>query len=799
MAIQQLHTYCAMCVSRCGVVATVEDGVLKNVNADTEHPNGCICVKGTAAPEIVYSPDRLQYPMLRTRPKGERDPGWVRISWDDAMNRVVSRLLDIKAQYGAEAVVFGVGTGSGGAISDFHSWLQRLANGFGSPNLMAAIHICNWTRDYGSQYSYGVGTPRPDYDNARCILLWGFNPHASWPADAMRITRAKARGAKIIVIDPRKAGVVDKANIWLRVRPGSDGALALGMIHVLLEENLFDENFVREWTNGSFLVREDSQQLLTAHDLDLSGNPETFFVWDERSGGPVSYQADRGYGQDGVEPSLSGTYQFTLVDGRVVTCHPAFQLLKELVAPYAPELSKELTWLSAGDVRRAVRMFAREKPSCYFSWAGLEQHSDAAQTNRAVCLFYALTGQFDSQGSNVLFARTPTNPITGGELLPKEQAFRRLGTAERPLGPPSIPGRAQPYDVYRAILTGQPYAVKALVAFGSDPLVGNGDPLRGKTALEALDFYAHVDMFANPSAAFADLLLPASTCWEREALMPSFDTAGDTTTWAQLRPAVVQPLGESRADLEIIFDLAKRLGLGQHFFNGDIEAAFNYQLAPSGLTVQKLRENRVGMRAEARTRYRKYAEIDSQTVRARGFHTPTRKVEIYSTSFARAGYPALPTCEAPVQNPNGHSYLAEEYPLVLTNFRLMQFCDQQHRHIPRLRRQVREPFLDIHPSTAAASSIQDGEWLVLETAVASVGFKAKFNSFLHPRVVSTQYGWWQECKVLGIPGYDPFGPDGANANLLTLNNLIDPISGSVPHRSQTCRVRKERVLDETAP
>src|SRR5206468_5842245 len=118
-----------------------------------------------------------------------------------------------------------------------------------------------------SQYTYGVSTPRPDYNHARCILLWGCNPQASLPADAMRISRAKARGAKLIVIDPRKAGMVDKADLWLRVRPGSDGALALAMIHVLLEEGLYDAAFVRDWTNGPFLVREDTQPLLTERDL----------------------------------------------------------------------------------------------------------------------------------------------------------------------------------------------------------------------------------------------------------------------------------------------------------------------------------------------------------------------------------------------------------------------------------------------------------------------------------------------------------------------------------------------------
>ena len=311
------------------------------------------------------------------------------------MTLAASRLLDIKTRYGAEAVVFGIGTPAGTATSDYWDWLLRLANAFGSPNFTDPIYICAWNWFFGSQYTYGVMRPPPDYDHARCILLWGHNPEASWPAAAMRISQARSRGAKLIVIDPRQHSLAQKADCWLQVRPGSDGALALGMIHVLLEEALYDAAFARDWTNGPFLVRADTHQLLTAQDLAPSGTPETFVVWDGRSGGPAHYHTDRGYAQEGVAPALSGTYTFTLADGHVVECRPAFELLKELAAQYAPERSEELTWVPAGDVRRAVRLFATEQPSCYNSWVGIEQHTNAMQINRAVCLFYALTGQFD--------------------------------------------------------------------------------------------------------------------------------------------------------------------------------------------------------------------------------------------------------------------------------------------------------------------------------------------------------------------------------------------------------------------
>ena len=168
-------------------------------------------------------------------------------------------------------------------------------------------------------------------------------------------------------------------------------------------------------------------------------------------------------------------------------------------------------------------------------------------------------------------------------------------------------------------------------------------------------------------------------------------------------------------------------------------------------------------------------------------------MEIYSTTFARASYEPLPVYQGPGGRAQDRTDVAQEYPLVLTFFRLVQDCDVQHRNIPRLRRQVPEPFLEIHPGAAASIGIQDEDWLIQETPMGRIRLKARFKDSLHPGVVSTAHGWWQACQELGLPGYDPFGPEGANANLLVSNDVIDPISGSVPHRSQMCRVRKEPV------
>jgi anaerobic selenocysteine-containing dehydrogenase len=428
-----------------------------------------------------------------------------------------------------------------------------------------------------------------------------------------------------------------------------------------------------------------------------------------------------------------------------------------------------------------VRLFANEKPSTYCTWVGLEQDRDAMQTNRAACIFYALTGQYDQRGSNVLFATTPTNSITGRELLPKDKADLRLGREKHPLGPNTDPGLVQAAEVYDAIVTGRPYPIKAMVLFGTDPLLGHGDPLRGKAALQALDFYVHIDTTINPSAMFADLILPSATCWEREALLPSFEMAEDTLNWAQLRPAVVKPVHESRSDTEIIFDLAKRLGLSEQFFNGDIDTALNYQLAPSGISVQQLKEHLVGMRSNARTRHKKHTETDVHSGRHRGFDTPTGKIEIYSTTFASAGYPPLPQFQQRLDD-------NAAFPLTLTFFRDIHFCDEQHRNVPRLRRAVPEPFLEIHPRIANAQKIKDGDWIFLETENGKVKLKAKLNESIHPNVVATVYGWWQACQELKLHGHDPFSENGANTNLLVPSTDVDPISASVAHRAQRCRI-----------
>jgi anaerobic selenocysteine-containing dehydrogenase len=408
------------------------------------------------------------------------------------------------------------------------------------------------------------------------------------------------------------------------------------------------------------------------------------------------------------------------------------------------------------------------------------------QFARALALLYTLTGSFDTLGGNVLFSSVPAADVRGGDLLPPDGRVPALGVGERPLGPARF-GFVTTDELYRGIEDGQPYPVRGLVGFGSNLLLSHAEGRRGRAALAALDFYVHADLFMNPTAEMADIVLPVASPFEREALKIGFDVSAEAQSLVQLRPAIVDPPGQARGDTEIIFDLAVRLGLGRHFWDGDIDAAYRHQLAPSGITLETLRANPAGVRVPLQPRYRKYAE--EREGRPNGFATPSGKVELYAELFFRHGYPPLPDFAEPLISPISRPDLAARFPLILTSAKSGQFCESQHRALPSLRKHLRDPEIELHPDTAAERSIAEGDWVVIETPEGSVRARARLNESLDSRVVCGQHGWWQACPQIGAPGYDPFSADGANLNLVIGNAAIDPISGSVPHRSYLCQIR----------
>lgn len=708
-------TFCPLCVSRCGARAELGEGTLLALHPDPSHPTGkAICLKGKAAPEIVYHSARLLHPLRRTKPKDDGDPGWERITWDEALDAVAGRLRTAAATDGPESVGFSSSSPSTSAISDAIDWVQRLIRAFGSPNYCTYMELCGWGRYLAPLYTFGASVPGeyvPDLENAGCILFWGYNPSVARLAHATSTVTAVRRGAKLIVVDPRKVGLAAKADHWLRVRPGTDAALALSLTHVMIDNGWYDADFVRDWTNAA-----------------------------------------------------------DVVDGETV-----WNLLRSRCAEYPPDRAEAITGVPAADIVAAARTIWEARPVAFYTWSGLEQHNGATQTIRAINVLYALTGSLDVPGGNVLFEAVPSNPIDGKEFL-SDARPPAVGVDRRPLGPARfefVTGE----DFYTAALDGR---IKALVSFGGNMVMAHADSLRGREALRNLDFFVQADLFMTPTAELADIVLPVTTPFESEALKIGFEYSQEAQSLVQLRQPLVAPRGEARSDLQIVFDLATRLGLGRHFWNGDIEAAFRHQLAPSGITLEELRAHPEGVRVPLTTRYRKYADS--------GFTTPSRKVELYSATLAAHGYEPLPAFEEPLISPRSRPDLVDRYPLVLSCAKSLFFCETQHRQVAALRKSAPDPLVEMHPSTAESRGIGAGDWVSLETPLGSVRARAKLNGTLDPQVVFGQHGWWQACDELGLPGYPPYGPDGANLNVVLPQTPSDPISGSSPMRASVCEV-----------
>jgi anaerobic selenocysteine-containing dehydrogenase len=792
--------YCALCTAHCATIATVEQGRVTRLDPDHDHPNGGVmCIKGKAAPELVYNSDRLNYPLKRTRPKGDVVPGWQRVSWDEALDDIARRILQIRDRHGAKSIALAKGTRSGTSVDDVERWLGRLLYLIGSPNWVSTTHVCNWHKDTGFSYTFGSNLPTPDLEHSKAFLLWGHNPSATSLILAHDIVQARARGMRTVVVDPRRVGIGAQADMLLQPRPGADGALALALIHCLMEESWYDAAFARRWTNGTFLLNSATNSVVTEADIFAYGAHNRYVVWDDSSKQPVIYDpATASYECDGVTGALFGARSIKGKDGAAISCKPVFERLGEIAAQFAPERSEKIHWVPADKVWQTALLLAHNRPVSMYMWNGLGQHTNATQTSRAIASLYALIGDFDRPGGNVNFPKAAVNDVAGKEFLPKGANAIRIGRERKPLGPPARPGNCAAYDIFNAVLEERPYPIKALLNFGSNTIMSNADSARGRQAMQALEFGVAADLFMTPTAELCDYVLPATSFLEMSNLTTAFEHRRQGKTHMQYRPAVIKPLGERRSDTWIVFELAKRLGFAEQFWHGDVEEGYAYELQPSGVTLAQLKNTPGGISIPIEPAYEKHARPNKDST-PRGFATPSKKIELYCHPFAVNGIAALPEYVEPALSPISRPDIAAEFPLVLTNAKFTTFVHSQQRALPSLRKASPEPSADIHPETARQYGVKNKGWMIVESPRGAIKVKARVTSNIVPGVVCCQHGWWQDCKDLELTGYNPYARDGANPSTLIGAELADPVSGSLPHRSSLCRIKMAESFEPANP
>lgn len=267
------RTVCGFCHMNCGLVVETRNGVIHKIRGDREHPGsrGVLCPKGLAAREMVYAPERLRYPLRKT-------PGCLkRVSWEEALDTIASRLGGIKESHGAASLVWC--TGAPVSTEAAFGFVQLVA-AYGSPNITGPGHLCSMPRRLALQLVYG-GRSHPDYENTRCIVMWGANPDdtrqfaegAVYGRYDRLITGARGRGARLIVIDPWRTDMAAMADEWLQIRPGTDLALGLAMLHIIIGEGLYDREFVDRWTLGFNELEEHVRQYTPSWAENITGIP----------------------------------------------------------------------------------------------------------------------------------------------------------------------------------------------------------------------------------------------------------------------------------------------------------------------------------------------------------------------------------------------------------------------------------------------------------------------------------------------------------------------------------------------
>lgn len=789
------------CHGGCGVLAHIQDGKLVKIEGDPEHPwnQGRLCARCLAMTQYVGHPDRLTRPLKRV---GERGEGkWQEISWDEAFDLIEKRLGKIREESGPESVVFSMGTGR-----DIGPWICMLAYAYGSPNVMFALSgvACYSPRIAAVdtiQGDYCVidaaqWLPRryddPKYEVPECIVVWGYNIPASCPDNVFGhwIIDLMKRGSKIIAIDPRLSWFASRAHKWLQLRPGTDGALAMGFLNVIVNEGLYDREFVEKWTNSTHLVRSDAGRLLRESDLVEGGSQSNFVVWDNLTASPVVWDSGKVQYRSvaPVEPALEGEYQVTLADGSRAPVKTVWTVFREQVDLYPVDRVSEITWVPEQDIIEAARFYARSKPAAIHWGVPIDMTPAITLTAQAIADLWCITGNLDVPGGNVISryafdAVAYALPGTKGiiKLASKEADKKRIG-ADR-YGPLNrFIWRAQTDLVLDQIFTEDPYPIKGMWIQTCNPVAGIGlDPKKWVKALKKLDFVAVVDLFMTPTAQLADVVLPASTFLEKD---------GVRSWWVPLQSInKAMSVEECRPDVEINFELARRFD--PDFRWDSIHELFDEIIKPSGMTFKELQEKGWAFPPEGHPSapYRRFEKGLLRPDRRPGFQTPSGRIEIYSSIREEWGLEPVAHYEEPPFTPVSRPDLHKKYPLILSiGRRSPAYFHAEHRNIPWLREIEPDPLIEIHPDTARSLDIGNGEWVWVENWLGKCKFKAKVTPVVPTWMVMATHGWWFPEK----PGPEPslFGVWESNINQLIPMGFQGKDGLGAPVKHLLCRVYK---------
>jgi molybdopterin-containing oxidoreductase family molybdopterin binding subunit len=687
----------------CGLSVHVKNGVIKKLTPG-DFPNPVhrgACAKGLMAHHWVYHPERLRYPLRRAGKRGEGK--WQRISWDEALDDISVRVEKLSRVYGPKSMSWS---------SPEYPFLRQ-----GGYSRLASLLGGTWVENAG----YGdLAGPCADFvtfgwflgeiyhtsyiKEPRFAIVWGAN-FAFTDHQRMRtIMEHKRKGCEVVAIDPRFTETAALADEYIQIRPGTDGALALGLIHEIMNQGLENSGFIAKNTVGPLLVREEDGLFLRESHISQGGDEQVFMVWDEIENGIRRFDAE------GIRPSLYGEYPI----GTEV-CRSAYQLLVSMVREYTPERVSAITDVPAETIRSLAVRYATQKPAAIHRGWGMQRTFHGDLSCRAINTLAGITGNVNSERTSRF-----------------EEIFTVGGAVSDFLMPAGPHNRLPVMMLYDAVTNGTPFLVKGLCIAGHNYAnqLPNSNRVT-KELLSNLELLLVCDLFMTSTAKYADYVLPIASHFECKDLVLGITPS---VPYVQLQQKIIEPVYECRSDFRIAAGLGRRMGFGKYFerteeeYIDDILASGHF--TDEKVTVEQLVEGPVRQRA-ADPPY---------------FRTPTGRIQFYVESLKQLGQ-ELPIYMEPVESILQAK--ASSLGLSLLTPHHKYHMNSTLANVPELLKFDMEPILEMNPQDAQERHISDGDVVQIYNDRGTAKVRAKLTPAVKPRVVSLTQGWWPEQYLEG--------------------------------------------------
>ena len=789
---------CWQCVSRCSIIGYIEDGRLVKIEGQPKsiRTEGLVCSKAQAGMNQVYDPDRILYPMKRAGKRGEGK--WKRISWDQALGEIAGRLKKLRDDGHPEKFMFHYGRMKASSSKLIKSVFLAT---YGTGTIGNHTSICEGAKWTGQELTWGSHYDNWDLDNTKYVLNFGSNcleAHTNHTSIALRLVRAMAeRRVKLVTFDVRLSNTATRSNEWVPIKPGTDLAVVLAMCNVVMDEDLY-----------------------------------------------------RGAGEAFLEFCKA-------TPGRAATTEEKVAALKAHFAPYSPEWAEEISGVDAGTIRRIAREFATTHPACLLSYRGAVAHYYGAETERAVQTLAAITGNIDNPGGRCKAVGAKWKYPKGPKDKPKAKKLKILDGFK---GDAALPTHHVSHQVFKMIADGSAGRPEVYMWYCYQPVYSNGDCKENEAVLKdesLLPFTVAVSPFYDESSALADMILPDATYLERwdweDMVSPT------QVPEYYLRQPLIEPLGEVRDFADVCIDLAKRMGMPLGIESKEAFVRESCEMTPGVKEAggfDYMKEHGVWHDPKAKPRFFSYAKkVKPEKLakdgvvfdEATGVYWNWRKskakseaaaletgyahtknaykgyvaqrigeavytgfkpdkvnksgyFEIYSAIMEEKGFNPLPSYKAIPE----HEAM-KEGELILTTFKVNVQTHSRTQNCKWLTEIYHDNPAWINPETAAERDIEDGDAIVVRSAVGKMETTARVTPAVAPGVVaiSMHCGHWQYGRYASgkksVNGAGEVGDDGqwwtsfgAHPNWI-IPNSPDPISGQQRFMDAVVTVSKAMV------